>query len=303
MKINEYGVFDVSDVAAEDEGQRAGDRLAGETEASVYETLGLDPVPPELRQGDGEIEAALEGDLPDLIGHGDVRGDLHTHTEWSDGGNTILEMVEAAAAFGHEYVAITDHASGPGVVGGTGLDDDEIRDQIEAIEAAAADAGIDVLAGTEANIGTDGDVSVGEDVLAELDLVVASPHAGLSGDGTDRIVAAIEHPEVDVVGHPSGRIINGRPGLDLDVATVAKAAARTGTALEVNANPSRLDLWGGPVRTAVEAGAPIAIDTDAHTPAEFGLLEYGVHTARRGWTETGDVLNARDPEGLRAFLG
>jgi DNA polymerase (family 10) len=303
MKINEYGVFDVSDVAAEDEGQRAGDRLAGETEASVYETLGLDPVPPELRQGDGEIEAALEGDLPDLIGHGDVRGDLHTHTEWSDGGNTILEMVEAAAAFGHEYVAITDHASGPGVVGETGLDDDEIRDQIEAIESAAADAGIDVLAGTEANIGTDGDVSVGEDVLAELDLVVASPHAGLSGDGTDRIVAAIEHPEVDVVGHPSGRIINGRPGLDLDVATVAKAAARTGTALEVNANPSRLDLWGGPVRTAVEAGAPIAIDTDAHTPAEFGLLEYGVHTARRGWAETEDVLNARDLEGLRAFLG
>ncbi|MFB6227258.1 MAG: DNA polymerase/3'-5' exonuclease PolX [Halobacteriales archaeon] len=302
LKINEYGVFDVSDVAAEEDGQRAGVHLAGETEADVYEALGLDSIPPELREGDGEIEAALDGELPDLIEAEEIRGDLHTHTEWSDGGNTIEEMIEGAAAFGHEYLAITDHATGPGVVGGMGLDDSEIHDQIDAIGAAAAEAEIDVFAGIEANIDADGGVSVGKDALSALDLVVASPHAGLSGDGTDRIVGAIEHREVDVIGHPSGRIINARPGIDLDVPAIAEAAARTDTALEVNANPSRLDLWSEAVRVAVEAGAPIVIDTDAHTPAEYDLLEYGVHTARRGWAETADVLNARDADGLQSFL-
>jgi DNA polymerase (family 10) len=302
LKVNEYGVFDVSGTPSDADERHAGDRLAGETETEVYGALGLDPVPSELREGEGEIEAALDGDLPDLVGRGEVRGDLHAHTEWSDGENTVAEMIEGAAAFGHEYLAITDHASGPGVVGGMGLDDDEIREQMAAIDAAAADADIDVLAGIEANIDADGGVSVGEDVLADLDLVVASPHAGLSGDGTGRIVAAIEHPEVDVIGHPSGRIVNGRPGLDLDVAAIADAAARTGTALEVNANPSRLDLWDGAVRAAVDAGAPIAVDTDAHTPAEYELLEYGVHTARRGWAETGDVVNTRGAEGLWSFL-
>jgi DNA polymerase (family 10) len=302
LKINEYGVFDISEVG-NGEGERVGERLAGETEAGVYGVLGIDPIPPELREGEGEIEAALDGTLPDLIERAEIRGDLHVHTRWSDGGNTIGEMIEGAAAAGHEYVAITDHATGPGVVGGTGLDDAEIRDQIEAIESVAGDADIDVFAGIEANVGADGEVSVGDDVLADLDLVVASPHAGLGGDGTDRIVAAIEHPEVDVVGHPSGRLINGRPGLDLDVSRIADAAARAGTALEVNANPSRLDLWDDAVRTAVEAGATIVINADAHTPGEYDLLEYGVHTARRGWAETADVLNVRDADEIRSFLG
>ncbi len=302
LKINEYGVFDVSGVAAKNDEQRAGERLAGGKETGVYEALGLGPVSPELREGDGEIEAALEDELPDLIEREEIRGDLHTHTEWSDGGNTVTEMIEAAAAFGHDYLAITDHASGPGVVGTTGLDDKELRDQIATVEAAAGEADIEVFTGVEANIDADGGISVGEAVLAELDLVVASPHAGLSGDGTDRIITAIEHPEVDIVGHPSGRIINGRPGLDLDVSAVAAVAARTNTALEVNANPSRLDLQGKAVRTAVKAGAPITVDTDAHTPSEYDLLEYGVHTARRGWVETADVLNTRDTDSLRAFL-
>ena len=302
LKVNEYGVFDVSDVQEGADYQRAGVHLAGASEADVYGALGLDAIPPELREGDGEIEVALEGELPDLVEPGEIRGDLHTHTVWSDGENTIEQMVEAAATFGHEYLAVTDHASGPGVVGTTGLGDEAIREQTAEIEDAAAGADIDVLAGVEANIGTDGEVSVGEDVLANLDLVVASPHAELSDDGTDRVVTAMEHPEVDVIGHPSGRIINGRPGLDLDVATIAEAAARTDTALEVNANPSRLDLWARAVRTAVEAGAPVVIDTDAHSPGGYELLEYGVHTARRGWAETTDVLNTRDIEGLRAFL-
>ncbi len=302
LKINEYGVFDVSKLVAENDDQRAGERLAGESETGVYDALGLDPVPPELREGDGEIEAALDGRLPDLIEPEEIRGDLHTHTEWSDGETAIREMIEGAAAFGHDYLAITDHASGPGVVGATGLDDETLRDQMKAIETAAADADIEVFTGVEANIGTDGGISVGEAVLAELDLVVASPHVGLSGDGTERIIAAIEHPEVDIIGHPSGRIINGRPGLDLDVPAIGAAAARTDTALEVNANPSRLDLWDGAVRAAVDAGAPIVIDTDAHTPGEYDLLGYGVHTARRGWAETADVVNTRGADSLQAFL-
>jgi len=302
LKVNEYGVFDVSGIEDPDADQRAGERIAGETEAGVYEALGLDPVPPELREDEGEIAAAAEGDLPDLLAPGDIRGDLHTHTGWSDGGNTIEEMIEGATTFGHEYVAITDHASGPGVVGGMSLDDDGIREGMAAIEDAAEGAGIDVFAGIEANIGVNGGISVGEDVLADLDLVVASPHTGLSGDGTDRLIAAVEHPEVDVLGHPSGRLLTQRAGLDMDVGAIAEAAAGAGTAIEVNANSSRLDLWGEAVHAAVDAGATIAINTDAHSPGEYGLIEYGVYTARRGWAEAGDVLNARDAGGVREFL-
>ena len=301
-KVNEYGVFDVEDVADPDSGQRVGERVAGRTEAGMYEALDLPWVPPELREDRGEIAAAASGDLPDLLATGEVRGDLHVHTEWSDGDLSIREMVAAAAEFGHEYVCISDHATGPGMVGGVGLDDDELREQLTEIRAVADDADIEVFAGVEANVAADGSVSVGDDLLAALDCVVASPHSGLEGDGTDRLVAAVEHPEVDVLGHPSGRLIHQRPGLELDVEAVAHAAADHDTALEVNSNPHRLDLWGSAVKQAVEAGATIAVDTDAHSPPEYGFVRYGVHTARRGWAETDDVLNARDAAGVRAFL-
>ena len=301
-KVNEYGVFDVEDVADPDSGQRVGERVAGRTEAGMYEALDLPWVPPELREDRGEIAAAASGDLPDLLATGEVRGDLHVHTEWSDGDLSIREMVAAAAEFGHEYVCISDHATGPGMVGGVGLDDDELREQLTEIRAVADDADIEVFAGVEANVAADGSVSVGDDLLAALDCVVASPHSGLEGDGTDRLVAAVEHPEVDVLGHPSGRLIHQRPGLELDVEAVAHAAADHDTALEVNGNPHRLDLWGSAVKQAVEAGATIAVDTDAHSPGEYEFVRYGVHTARRGWAETDDVLNARDAAGVRAFL-
>jgi DNA polymerase (family 10) len=302
LKMNEYGVFDVSDVDDPDAGQRVGERVAGRTEESMYDALDLQWIPPEMREGRGEIDAAAADDLPDLLEEADVRGDLHLHTDWSDGNNTIAEMIAGAAEFGHDYVAITDHATGPGMIGGVGIDDDEIREQIDAVEDAAAEADIEVFTGVEANIATDGSVSVADDVLADLDVVVASPHAGLDGDGTDRLIVAAEHPHVDIIGHPTGRYLNRRPGLSVEFDRLATAAAEAGTALEINANPQRLDLGGQAVRAAVEADATIVVDTDAHRPASYELIRYGVHTARRGWAEQADVLNARDAAGVRRFL-
>jgi DNA polymerase (family 10) len=302
LKVNEYGVFDVSEVPDDEDHQRAGERVAGETEEGVYEALDMDWVPPEMRENRGEVGAAADGDLPDLLVEDDVRGDLHTHSEWSDGGNTVAEMVAGAADFGHDYIAITDHATGPGMVGGVGVDDETLREQLAEVEAVADGAEIDVFSGVEANIAADGTISVADDLLAELDVVVASPHAALDGDGTDRLVAAAQHPDVDIIGHPTGRYLNRRSGLEIDVERLATAAAEAGTALEVNASPARLDLDGYAVKAAVEAGATIAIDTDAHSPGSFAQVTYGVHTARRGWAEAGDVLNTRSAEGLREFL-
>jgi DNA polymerase (family 10) len=294
LKLNEYGVFDVSDV--EDDGQRAGERLGGEHEADLYDALDLPFVPPELREDRGEIEAAREGRLPDLVTEADLRGDLHVHTDWSDGRATVAEMVAAADEREYDYLAITDHATGPGMVGGVGLSDDELRDQADAVAEAAADADVTVLHGVEANVDSEGGLSVGDDCLADLDFVVAAPHSNLGQDpetATERLVRAVEHPATDVLGHPTGRQIHRRPGLDPDIDRVAEAAAAADTALEVNASPHRLDLRDEAVRAAVEAGASIAIDTDAHAPAELDSRRYGTHTARRGWAEVADVLNAR----------
>ncbi len=301
LKVNEYGVFDVSEVD-DDADQRAGERVAGETEEGMYEAVGLPWIPPEMREDRGEIDAAAEGAIPDLLTEAEIRGDLHTHTEWSDGQNTIREMAAGAAEKGYDYLAVTDHATGPGMVGGVGLSDAELSDQIEEIRAVDDDVEIDLLAGVEANIGADGSISVGDGVLAELDVVVASPHVSLDGDGTDRLVTAIEHPEVDVIGHPTGRLLNQRSGIDIDVERVAEAAADHGVALEINSDPRRLDLDGGAVKAALDAGAPIAIDTDAHQPGTLSYVRYGVHTARRGWAEADDVVNTRDVAGLEAFL-
>ncbi|SEO41975.1 DNA polymerase (family 10) [Halogranum amylolyticum] len=304
LKMNEYGVFDVSDVEDTSD-QRAGRRVGGETEAEMYAALDLPLISPELREDTGEIEAAADDELPDLLEPNAIRGDLHTHTDWSDGDNTIAEMVAGAAERGYEYHVVSDHATGPGMVGGVGLDDDELREQIDAVADVAAGADIEVLHGVEANVDAEGGISVADDLLDQLDVVVASPHSALGQDretATERLVRAIEHPSVDVLGHPTGRLIHTRPGLELDYERVAEAAVEHGTALEVNANPHRLDLNDAGVRAAVEAGATIAVDTDAHSPATLDYMRYGVHTARRGWAEETDVLNTRGVEGLRAFL-
>jgi DNA polymerase (family 10) len=305
LKINEYGIFDVSEVEHPDDGQRVGERLGGRTEKEIYGALDLPVFPPEMREDTGEIDAAMDGTLPDLVAEGTLRGDLHTHTDWSDGNNTISEMVAAAAERGYEYHVVSDHATGPGMVGGVGLDDDRLREQMDAVEAVAEDADIPVLHGVETNIDKSGGLSTDDDLLAELDVVVASPHAALDQGretATDRIVAALEHPSTDILGHPTGRILNRRPGLPLDYERIAEAAAANDTALEINASPYRLDLSGEATKFAVQAGALIAVDTDAHSPDELDHARYGVHTARRGWATEADVVNTRDIDGLREFL-
>ncbi|MFW6003111.1 MAG: DNA polymerase/3'-5' exonuclease PolX [Halanaeroarchaeum sp.] len=305
LKINEYGVFDVSDVDDPDAGQRVGELLASESEEAVYEAVGLPWIAPEMREDKGEIDAALADALPELLDHEDVRGDLHTHTDWSDGDATVEEMLAGAAEFGHDYLCVSDHAAGPGVFGDSGLDDEAVAEQIEVVREAAESADIEVFTGIEANISADGAVGdLDDETLADLDLVIASPHSGLSaeGDQTDRLIAAIEHPSVDVLGHPSGRLLDRRPGIEFDPASVGAAAAEHDVALEINSNPHRLDLWGSAVQTAIDEGATIVIDTDAHSPQEFGNIRYGIHTARRGWASAEDVLNTRDAEGVRAFL-
>ena len=303
LKVNEYGVFDISDVGDPDAGQRVGERVAGETEQSMYAALDLPLVPPELREDRGEIEAAANDDLPALVTEDDLRGDLHLHTDASDGDDTVAEMIEGAARRGYDYLAVTDHATGPGMVGGVGVNDDALLELAERVRAAAADTDLTVFTGVEANIGAGGEVSVADDVLAELDCVVASPHVSLDGDGTDRLLAAVEHPEVNVLGHPTGRLLNRREGLDVDMEAVAAAAAANDTALEINANPHRLDLRGGYVKQAIEAGATVVIDTDAHAASNLSFARFGVHTARRGWAEADDVLNTRDADALADFLG
>ncbi|WP_290815447.1 PHP domain-containing protein [Halovivax sp.] len=318
MKLNEYGAFDLGDLETEadaDEaasgtdhvagGQRAGERVAGETEEGMYEALGLSWIPPELREDRGEIAAAEADELPDLVAIEDIRGDLHTHTEWSDGNNTIDEMVAAAEDRGYDYYCIADHAEGPGVVADMGLSDTEILEQVEAIREVDAAADIEVLAGIEANIDADGEIGLSDEAIEALDLIVASPHSALSQgpeEATERLIRAIENPAVDIAGHPSGRLLNEREGLAIDAAALGEAAAASDTALEVNGNPRRLDLWGSAVQAAIDEGATIAINTDAHRPATLEFVRWGVHTARRGWAEPGDVLNAWAFEDVRAFL-
>ena len=310
-KLNEYGVFDVSGLDADpaestaEDARREGVRLGGSTEAEMYDALGLAWIPPELREDTGEIAAAADGTLPDLVDQAAIRGDLHTHTEWSDGRYSIQEMAEAAADRGYGFHAITDHAAGAGIIESIGLSDADLREQADAIAAVEEDVDIELLHGVETNIEADGSLSTADDVLADLDVVVASPHSALDGEtdaATERICRAIEHPAVDIIGHPTGRMINNREGLLLDFAAIADCAAANDTALEVNANPLRLDLHGEAVRAVVDAGGTIAIDTDAHGPDAFETVRFGVRTARRGWAEAADVINTWSVDRLRSFL-
>jgi DNA polymerase (family 10) len=283
LKLSEYGVF------------RGNRRVAGRTEEEVYRALKLPLIPPELREDRGEIEAAQKGALPKLVALGDIRGDLHVHTKWSDGRNTIEEMARAARALGRKYIAISDHTRALKIFGG--LDVDGLMKEIAAVRAAAKKLrGIALLTGTEMDIRADGTLDLPDAALAKLDFVTASVHSAFRQDKekmTQRILKAIANPNVDCIGHLTGRLLGRREGYAVDVEAVLKAAARNGTAVELNANPLRLDLTDQACRRAKELGVQVVINTDAHSTEDLQLMRYGVATAQRGWLEKSNVLNAR----------
>jgi DNA polymerase (family 10) len=277
LSISEYGVATVE----------TGDVFATEDEDALYEFLGYKPIPPELRENAGELEAARRGELPQLVETGDVRGDLHTHTHWSaDGKNTLAEMVEAAAARGYEFYAITDHSHY--------LREGRLRAQLEEIERLRARfPKLRILAGIEANIRSNGEVDVAEEDLALLDWVVASVHQAPDNRPTERVLEAMQNPYVDCIGHLTGRRIGKRPPRDVDVPRVIEAALETGTFLEINGQPDRLDLRDVHARAAKEAGLKLAVTSDGHEIRAQSYVELAVAQARRGWLTRDDVLNTR----------
>ncbi|MEA2468644.1 MAG: polymerase, partial [Thermoleophilaceae bacterium] len=272
-----------------------GETHACATEEEVYELLGVQYIPPELRENRGELEAARKHELPDLVRLGDIRGDLHMHTVASDGRFTIEQMAEAARDRGYEYIAITDHSATHGF--GNDVQPDELRRQIERVrQADAAIEGIRILAGTEVNVLPDGTLDYEDDLLAQLDWIVASLHSSFRMDEreqTERMIRAMEHPLVDMIGHPTGRLIERREPYPIDIDAIAEAAVRTGTFLEINANPDRRDLNELNARRVVDAGAMIVIDSDAHWTRTLANMQYGVATARRAWLTAENVANTR----------
>ncbi len=289
LHVSEYGVLDDKD------GRRT---KACETEREVYELLGIAYIEPELREDRGELQAAMSAGgsgLPKLIEQKDIKGELHCHTIASDGKNTIAEMARAAKEMGYEYVAITDHSATHGF--GNDVSPDELRRQIERVrEVDEKLEGIKVKAGSEVNILPDGELDYEDELLAELDWVVASVHTafGMGEEAmTKRMVSAIEHGLVDAIGHPTGRMIEKREPYAIDLGTVFEAAARTGTLLEINANPDRRDLSDVHARNAVRAGVTIVIDSDAHKTVTLANMRWGIATARRAWLTKGDVANTK----------
>ena len=279
-----------------------------DSEEELYNFLGLDWVPPEMREGQGEIAAAREHKLPNLIIVGDIVGEIHGHTDWSDGQATLVEMAEAARHRGYRYWCVTDHSVGLGVTGG--LDGERLHAQAKEIAALnekyAAD-GVDfrLLRGIEVEILADGSLGLPDDVLAELDIVVASIHSALRQDRdtiTERCLKAVRNPHVDVLGHPTGRLIGRREGSEIDMDAVLRACAEVGTVVEINAHPSRLDLSGVHARRAVELGCKLAINSDAHAADGMEILPYGIATARRGWLRPADVINTRPLDEMLAML-
>ena len=286
LKLNEYGVFRTD----EDE-----ERVAGETEEDVYALFDLPYIVPELRENRGELDAAADGTLPDLVTRADLRGNLHTHTTYSDGRHSLEEMAAAAQARGLEYLAITDHS--PTVAVAQGLDADALRKQMDAIDRLNDDLDdLRVLKGIEVDILKDGSLDLPDAVLADLDLCLCALHTALDLDEdtqTERVLRALDNPHVHVLAHPTGRRINERPPIEIDLGRVMEAALDRGCVLELNAQPERLDLSDVYCKRAKELGLPLVIGADAHAADGLDVLHYGVDQARRGWLEAGDVLNTK----------
>ena len=283
FKLNEYGLFD----------RDTDRRVAGEDEEGIYRALGMDLMPPELRENTGEIEAAIEHRLPKLVEEKEIRGDLHIHTKWSDGTATIEEMAEKARSMGLGYIAVTDHTKSLGIA--RGLDEARLREQVKEIEQLNRGLeGFTVLTGTEVDVKADGSLDLPDSVLKDLDFVIASIHSGFKSDVekmTNRLIAAMNNEYVDAVGHPTGRIIQKRNPYELNLERVFEAAAGQKVMMEINAFPDRLDLSNVNSRAAMQAGCVMEIGTDSHAANQLDFLPLGVSVARRGWLEAEDVAN------------
>jgi DNA polymerase (family 10) len=285
LSVSEHGITETE----------SGDVETCESEAQVYDRLGYDYIEPELREGRGELKAAREGKLPDLVELADIKGDLHSHTTLSDGRNSLDEMAEAARDRGYEYLAITDHSASHGF--GDHVTAERLWERIEEVRAwNKGKRGFHLLAGSEINIGLDGTLDYPDDLVAALDWVVASVHTSFSVSEkqmTERVLTAIENPDVDCIGHLTGRLIGRREPYGIDVKAVAEAAARTGTMIEINGNPNRRDLSDLHARLAAEAGVKIVLNTDAHGVDTLENMAYAVATARRAWLTADDIANTR----------
>jgi DNA polymerase (family X) len=292
LRLSEYGVFD----------EATGARVAGATEEEVYATVGLPWIPPELRENQGEIEAARDGRLPVLVTAGDLRGDLHAHTDWSDGHHPLEALVAAAEARGYEYVIVSDHSRSLTIARGLGIE--PLRAQVAAIRALQPRFRVQILAGTECDILADGTLDFPDEVLRELDVVLAAVHSRFKqsrAEMTARIVRALGNPWVNVLVHPTGRKLGSREPYDVDLDAVLAAARAHGKAVEINASPERLDLNDVNARRAGALGVPVAISTDTHYLREMDNLDVGVAVARRAWLGPEQVLNTRPIDALRAW--
>jgi len=282
--------------------------LASKTEEEVYKKLGMDWIPPELRENKGEIEAAMEGKLPHLVGYDDVKGDLQVQTDWTDGKNSIEEMAKAAKELGHEYILITDHTKSLAMTGGS--DEKRLIKQMAAIDEInrrfkVQSSKFKVLKGAEVNILPDGTLDIDDETLAKLDIVGAAVHSRFNmseKDMTARIKRAMENQNVDIIFHPTGRLIQKREAYKIDMDELLETAKKTKTVMEIDSFPDRLDLKDEYVRKAVEIGVKLAIDTDAHTIAHLKFLRYGIAQARRGWAEKGDIINAHSWQEMLKML-
>ncbi|MBM3155494.1 MAG: DNA polymerase/3'-5' exonuclease PolX [Chloroflexi bacterium] len=295
LKLSEYGITNL-----------ATDKLEKfTTEEEFYRRLGLQYIPPELREGDQEIELAEQNAIPRLIELSDVKGDLHVHSDWSDGNETIENMAQAAKSLGYQYIAITDHSGGRGIA--HGLKDDRLRQQIEEIRRLNQKLdGIRILAGAEVDIRADGSLDMSPELLLKLDIVVAAIHSGMNESEekiTRRVIGAIENPDVDVIAHPTCRLLGEREPVAIDMEAVFKAAARHNKALEINASPYRLDLKETHIRRATELGVKLIFGTDAHSIAQLGFMRFGIGIARRGWCQAQHVLNTRPLKEVLAVFG
>jgi len=292
LKLNEYGLF------------RNNTRISSKTEREIFKELGMSYIEPELRENRGEVKAALEGNIPELINYGDLKGDLQMHTKWSDGSYTIREMAEKSRKLGHEYIAITDHVGTLRIA--RGMNEEKIRSQMKEIEDLNREIDeISILAGAEVNIMSDGKLDMGDNILKDLDVVVASIHSGFRQDEekiTGRMISAMQNDNVDIIAHPTGRKIYERKAYELDLDKIFETSKDTGTFLEINSYPSRLDLNDVNVKRAVESGCKLAIDTDSHSTDTLKYVELGVATARRGWAKKEDIINTLPLKKLEKLL-